>query len=436
MKFTYRTSLITASLIAITFWLIFLPGFYSSDSIGVLGMVKSGELNSAHTAPYAIFVKIMTFSGSVPGLVTLVNSLVLVFATTAFIWEMEYQPKIKFLASLIISSTPLIWAMGITLWHDIPFTAGLLMFLVSIARKRIGRSWVVYALFAGVLLSFRPNWIPLMLALGAITIIFKSHRSRNTLIPSLTTITVASVSFFGASFLIKEPAVQVHYAQEWIRNDLSCFAAKDSNRFTRELTPFIGSVDEWKSAQACTFLNDAKLDKKTLFESYEQTIPAWIKLLQIDPLFILRTHLERNNYLVPIPFYGVPVPPFLHTNIEVESPDLKWANPQLAEQIRLIARSWNLLRGIFAFAGLWVFISLFIALRRKSNFEIFSVIASISLLLTLFVFAPIPDGRYALPALVIGQCISLLYLLRNLEILVKTVRLRLQSDEESKSREK
>lgn len=411
MKHSYLSSLVFSTSIAIVFWLIFLPGFFSADSIGVLNMVKGDELNSAHTAPYALYVKALSFSGSIPGIVTLFNVLALVFATTTFIWELNYEPKIKFISSLVISITPLIWAMGITLWHDIPFTAGLLMFIVSISRRNMGKSWLIYSLIGGVLLSFRPNWIPLILAFAVLALFVKSLRSRKVFLSIVTTFTVASISFFGSSILIKEPAIQVHFAQEWIRNDLSCFAAKNEERFSKELTPLIGSVDEWKSIKSCTFLNDAKLSEETLSESYEKAIPTWIELVIMDPLFILRTHLERNAYLVPIPFFGIPEPPFLHTTIEVESPDLQWVNPELVEQVRPVARVWNLFRGFFAFAGLWVLLAFFIAVRRKGNLEIAAVTMSTSLLLTLFVFAPIPDGRYALPALVIGQSMTFLHLL-------------------------
>lgn len=411
MRYSYRSSLATSISIALAFWLIFLPGFFSTDSIGMLNMVKGDELNSAHTAPYAIYVKTLSFSGSLPGFVTLVNALLFVVATITFIWELNYQPKTRFISSLVISMTPLIWAMGITLWHDIPFTAGLLMFIVSISRRNMGKSWLIYSLIGGVLLSFRPNWIPLVLAFTVLALFVKTLRSREIFLSIVTTFMVASISFFGSSILIKEPAIQVHFAQEWIRNDLSCFAAKNEERFSKELTPLIGTVDEWKSIKSCTFLNDAKLSKETLSESYRKAIPTWIELLVMDPLFILRTHLERNAYLVPIPFFGIPEPPFLHTTIEVESPDLQWANPELAEQVRSVARVWNLFRGLFAFAGLWVLLAFFIAVRRKGDLEIAAVTVSISLLLTLFVFAPIPDGRYALPALVIGQSMTLLYLL-------------------------
>ena len=49
----------------------------------------------------------------------------------------------------------------------------------------------------------------------------------------------------------------------------------------------------------------------------EKYVPsAWMQLLKTEPAFILKTHLDRNAYLVPIPISGIPAEPFLHSIIE------------------------------------------------------------------------------------------------------------------------
>ena len=130
---------------------------------------------------------------------------------------------------------------------------------------------------------------------------------------------------------------------------------------------------------------------------------AWLTLFKEDPYFILSTHLERNAYLIPIPIFGIPTEPFLHSTIEFKDQGVEWAFPSIAEKARIPMRAWNAARGLTSWAGLWglVLISLMIAGRKRTLVP--PAVMSVALMVIIFVVAPIPDGRYALFVLIAGQ---------------------------------
>ena len=129
----FIASLIRNSTILFICWVIFFPGFYSGDSFGTVAMAKTGEVINSGTAPWSIYVRIFSLFGNAIGLLTLLGGWLLVFSTTQLSYSI-FAKKTASLVSLLMSLTPLIWGMGITLWHDIPMTSGLLL-LVSFMVK-------------------------------------------------------------------------------------------------------------------------------------------------------------------------------------------------------------------------------------------------------------------------------------------------------------
>jgi hypothetical protein len=403
---------ITASLFrnsAILFicWLVFFPGFYSGDSFGAVAMAKTGEFTNSGTASWALYVRIFSLFGNAIGLLTLIGGLLLVFSTTQFAYSM-FSKKIASLTSFLLSLTPMIWGMGITLWHDILMTSGLLLvtsFMVKVFQNQKPTALDVTAklILGSVLVSFRPNGLPVLLVFS-IFLIF-TIRKRIVLKSLLVAISVTFLTtFIGSNLILGMSPINEYFAQEWMRNDISCFAnTPEGGGFVERNIPDIGSTEAWKSQAACTFLNQASLSSAEKVEAQEYVPGAWIALLKQDPLFVLDTHLKRNAYLVPIPFNGLPKPPFLHSTIEFKDQGIEWAFPQVAEKARAPIRLWNLLHSFTAWAGLWSAITLvlLVGFKRRELFAPF--VMSLSLIGVLFIFAPIPDGRYALFALIVGQ---------------------------------
>jgi len=147
---------------------------------------------------------------------------------------------------------------------------------------------------------------------------------------------------------------------------------------------------------------------------------AWLDLIKSDPLFVISTHLRRNSYLIPIPFFGLPSPPFLHSQIDQSYLNLHWAFPFFAEKARVLLRGWNYLRMVTAWAGIWLISTLTLYRSRiQKNHQAISTMV-LSSIIILLVFAPIPDARYALIILILGQLAFGSLVIRKLSSRLKT----------------
>jgi hypothetical protein len=388
-------------------WVIFFPGFYSGDSFGAVAMATTGEFTNSGTASWAIYVRIFSLFGHAIGLLTLLGGWLLVFATTQFSYSI-FAAKIASIASFLLSLTPLIWGMGITLWHDILMTTGFLLvvsFMVQIhLHRKISRFDVVFKLILGsILISFRPNGLPVLLVFSILSLVLIRKRLVfNSLAVAISTTMITT--FVGSNLVIGMSPINNYFAQEWMRNDISCFANTPKGEgFVEKHISGIGSTERWKSDAACSFLNRSEMTREEFSQAQPFVPAAWVALLKLDPLFVLNTHLKRNAYLVPLPLNGLPKPPFLHSTIEFQNQGIKWAFPAIAENVRAPLQLWNFFRSLTAWAGLWAGITLILLLFFMQRQLLVPLLMSISLLGVLFIFAPIPDGRYALFVLIVGQ---------------------------------
>jgi hypothetical protein len=308
-------------------------------------------------------------------LLTLINGLVLVYSVTRFGYAI-FSARIAAISTFLLTLTPVVSGMGITLWHDILMSAGILLvtsFFINF-HKGMGdyRRLIVLELFPGaVLSSFRPNGLPTIAVFAALyaVFVFLKHRSQfaQTVKMLVTAFLLSAiVTAIGSNIILGLSPVNNYYAQEWMRNDISCYADSASgDGFVEENIPGIGTTESWRSSAACTFLNTATVSSDEKVAAQKFVPSAWLTLLKEDPSFILSTHLERNAYLIPIPIFGIPTEPFLHSTIEFKDQGVEWAFPSIAEKARIPMRAWNAARGLTSWAGLWglVLISLMMADR-------------------------------------------------------------------------
>ena len=414
-----RNALIRNSIVAVIWWIVFFPGFFSSDSFAAVNMAKSGDLVNSYTASWAIYVRVFSIFGHFIGLLTLLNALILVYAVTRFSYAL-LSTRTAAISSFILSLTPLVAGMGITLWHDILMTAGLLLLAAFFTLFRDGQSFTqrdFYSLLVpgAVLLSFRPNGLPTFLVFSILTLIFIRRKSLLRPLALVLTIT-AGTTIFNSLVVVGLDPINTHYAQEWMRNDISCYAATEKGAgWVEENMPGVGTTQGWASPDACTFLNRYALEPENINKSYEVVPSAWRKLALSDPAFILKTHFDRNYYVVPLPINGLPSIPFLHSTIERADAGIEWAIPSVAEKARIIMRVGNALRPILAYAGMWLLLVLGAVILLKRIEWLPTFLMGFSLLGILFVFAPIPDGRYALFAMLAGQILLIGALIDGIE---------------------
>lgn len=411
IKYLGRTeikfSLLRNFIVQFIFWIIFFPGFFSGDSFAAVEMAKTGDLTNSFTASWALYVRVFSLFGNSIGLLTLLGGLLLVFSITQLTYSILAE-KTAAIASFLLTLTPLIWGMGNTLWHDIQMTSGMLLitaFMVKVHKSQKATRWEIGSqlVLGSILLSFRPNGLPTLLVFAFLYIVLV--RKKNVLKYLLVAVSsTVLTTLITSNLILGLTPINNYFAQEWMRNDISCFAnTPEGAGFVEKNIPGVGNTETWKSEAACGFLNQALITSGDKVEAQDFVPGAWITLLKQEPLFVLDTHLKRNAYLVPLPLNGLPKPPFLHSTIEFKDQGIEWAFPAVAEQARAPIRLWNLLHSFTAWAGLWSAITLVLLFGFKRRELFVPFLMSFSVIGVLFIFAPIPDGRYALFALIVGQ---------------------------------
>jgi hypothetical protein len=388
-------------------WLAFNPGFYSADSFGIIETARSGKISSESTAIWAIVVKFLTINGSHPEIATLFFAQLLALSVTMFAHSV-FDGKTARWSSVGLCITPLVGAMGITLWHDIPMTSGFLLMVAGVLRYVKKEKYSLTLITLGVVLSsFRYNGIPTLLLTIVLLAFFMKPR-KLIFLALVTTIGIGGLTaILDARF---SPPTSTHSDGfiNWMRYDLSCYAASstDDEFFQKE---FKGETSReiWKSSQACTWFNDSEAFFTRPANLTEDIPSAWLALAQKKPLFVLTTHMKRHEYLNPFPFYGPPVMPFIHTTIEYPGQNIYFWNVELSEKLRIYPRIWNYFNFIFGYSGFWLMTIFFFAWRNKNPIYIGLGILGLVLNGGLFVFAIIPDGRFSLFVLIAGQLIAI-----------------------------
>jgi hypothetical protein len=412
---SFRASLLKNSSIQFIWWVIFFPGFFSSDSFAAVEMAKSGELGNSFTASWALYVRIFSFHGNAIALLTLINGLVLVYSVTRLGYAI-FSARIAAISSFLLTLTPVVSGMGITLWHDILMSAGILLitsFFINIKRDsgQLKKLMLLELVPGGILATFRPNGLPtiLVFALFYSVFIFMRHRSQITqtikLLAKLILVTTL-VTIISANVILGLSPINASFAKQWMQFDISCYASTtNGSGFVEKNIPRIGTTETWKSIEACKFISNAQISPEEAVLAEEFITPAWLQILKVDPFFIVMTHLKRHAYLNPLPIFGIPKAPFLQSNIEFKDQGIDWRFREIAEKARNLMRVWNGARGLTGWAGFWFLLTIACAKFGSRERLIPPILMGLSLMVVLFVVAPIPDGRYTLFVLIAGQLI-------------------------------
>ena len=293
---SFKASLARNWLIQISWWIIFFPGFFSADSFAAVDMARTGNLTNAYTASWALYVRLFSFHGHVIGLLTLLDGLVLVYAVTRFAYSL-FEKKNAAIASFILTLTPIVWGMGITLWHDIPMTSGLLLVVATLTKfsksyQKPSMIQIIDLSLGSILITFRPNGLPTLLLFLAILMIKMRDQVgiRYIAISGLVGITFTLVPSY--LFLNQSP-INSYYAQEWMRNDISCYAStKAGSGFVEKYLQGVGSTSDWSSSNACKFLNTFSLSQINKEKSIDKVPGAWFKLLIIVSSSFINPFIE------------------------------------------------------------------------------------------------------------------------------------------------
>ena len=405
-----RHSLLRNSIVLFFWWIIFFPGFYSGDSFLALDMAKTGNLTNSGTASWAVFVRVFSLWGAVFPILNIFCGLILIYAVTQLAYAL-FEDKTAAPASLTLAITPLVSGMGITLWHDIPFTSGIILivsFFIKMIRfnDRIPRSQKYSLLIPGaILVTFKPNGTATLIVFGLLFLIEKGLDNRIKHL--FFAILLGAILTLSLSFgILKQDPINQYYGQEWMRADISCYASTEHGfKMLQSEDRMVKNLFKWPSSEACTFLNNAALSVEEKTEAQNIVPTVWSNIFINDPFFLLKTHLSRHAYLIPIPVSGIPTVPFLHSTVEFKDRGVSWAFPEVAENARVVMRAWNASRGITSWAGIWLLIMASVMYLHKNRNIMPLVQMSIALMGLLFIAAPIGEGRYVLFVLISGQLV-------------------------------
>lgn len=393
-------------LIGLFAWSLCYPGFYSSDSFSAVEIAKTGNLTNWGSLSWSFFVYYFSFKGQFIGVLTLMNLLILIYSTTYFSYEF-FKEKLGRLVSIAFVCSPLVSGFGNTLWHDIPFTAGMLLISGALIKTvRVGsfasKSLLAHLVVSGFLITFRTNGIPTLFVFLIFIAVF--YKFRGILYRSVLISLGSSIIFTIAltSFLRQTPINSVA-AQEWMRSDISCYAATSEGAiFIESKLGSIGQLNKWASKWSCDGISQVKLTEREYAESITLVPKAWLDLAIQEPGFIFHTHASRNAYLLPIPLFGFNRTPFLHSTIEIEDKEIKWRTPSIAKLVRYPMRFANLFSFILCWVGFWTLLMLvFYFKNRRDDIKIL-LMAVVSLSSILFIAGPIADGRYTMFATMVG----------------------------------
>lgn len=412
--YKFRKSLYVNICIAIGWFSLFYPGFYSTDSFSAIRNSSSTNLVPGANE-WNQFVRVFSLGGQYPEVVVLLQAVILNLSVTIITFYLIRNPRHASLVSMLLCLTPTVGAMGITLWRDIPFTSGLLLlgpYVLWVMKDEKSLRFVHFFMgsLIGVLISFKQNGlIVILLVITSLVFLRKYKLSWILAIPFVVTLTLALSTFV---YPPESKALAKSYAVEWMFSDLSCLASRvDDLSFAALINSKTEMRREWDSEEACTFINRSNVSSAR--ENVVSRVPTyWIDAFEQAPRKILDIHFERHSYLLP-PFLAKPPNlPFLHTTVEIKDTQVRNLFPNFVEAIRVFPRAWNYFRGFFAWSGLWLFVMLFFLLTRpKDNDNLrISVLIGFALSITLFVSAPIPDARYALFNLIVGQIVLLAHL--------------------------
>ena len=389
-------------------WIALNPGFYSADSIGVLNRVANGELSSEWTYLWDVLVYVFTIGGVYPHFGTLAFGLILVFSFTFFCVSF-FAIRTAWLVSILVSNTPIVFGLGLTLWHDVPMTSGLLLFTASIKRTLdTGRLNLGIFLVSFILVNTRLNgfWTALFTLLILVSIKRISIRPfiKMTIYLVLVTAPATILNYVN----LTNENTQISGLTHWMKYDISCYISGESRskleieeKLIREnLTP-----RDLVSASACNWFMDPNALASWSSANSESIVRTWMLLFRSDGLSILKIHENRAEYLIFNPFRIPSKPPFLHTTIESENPWVREWNPTAYQIARSYPRFWNAIYPLTAYAGFWLFFIFIITLRNSKYFPI--LVLSTVLNTSIFITAIIADVRYVAFTLIAGVAIAL-----------------------------
>ena len=86
---SFKFTLIRNSIVQFLWWVIFFPGFYSTDSFTAVRQAQSGDLEVAGGVSWALYIRYFSFLGNAIPLLTLMSGLALTYSVTCLAYSVS-----------------------------------------------------------------------------------------------------------------------------------------------------------------------------------------------------------------------------------------------------------------------------------------------------------------------------------------------------------
>jgi len=411
-------------------WFVLLPGNFTIDSVEVVNQVRSGTWNDWHTNSYTFFAWSASLGGRVWSFITLAQVLLLATGVASMgraFRHLGVSTKVAAVSCLIFSALPQVGSFAVTMWKDVPSTAGAMMLAAALVEwwkhKSTTKGPVGLASVGAILLAcFRWNG-PVALMILALIILMVHRKSAARMASVLGLVAVASL----ATLTLPQRAGLTE-SSAWFNfevrelHDLAYVYHSEPAVIQASELPILKSVmplSAWAAGgSSCegvevlqyeSFARYAPASFEAARERRVELRDLWRDVLLRAPLRIAIVRLCRaGGVLSPVFFGQQPTLGLWYHNATdselVRASYLPPAESALLALVRVTSTSEGS-KTLFLNAMLWTLIALIFAVRAKSQIPgiggMFAVGSSI--MISVALGANAHDARYVAGALLIAQ---------------------------------
>jgi len=426
------TLLAVVMLPMLVWWAAFYPGTFTNDSLSIVDQIRSDTWSNAHTNAYVAFVWFTSIGGNQWGLVALAQIILLALGIAslgeAFIRSGIPKPLVM-IASAIFALLPQVGAFAVTIWKDVPSSAGALMLASALLARRVSMSSQQSTpglTAAGALLlgAFRWNG-PIALVLLSVVVLILERRSSLKVVAILLGVATMSV---GRLLIPQRLTLADSVPWQAIDNrglhDIAYAYHQSPDSFSvkdQSLLAEVMPLERWsiggstcETADVLYFEHVFELapSSVTVIESQQKEFQRlWRQIVRYEPLRVLQSRLCRAAgvwsplYFGQQPTLGLA---YLHSNDpELGRPGYFPSLERIAIRAVTMTSSSELRKSLALNAMLWTLtaVAVVFALRNRPVARLYlkCLPVSIAVMVSVMLGAVAHDARYVAGPLLLAQ---------------------------------